>query len=264
MAFAAMLMAGLDGIQNKIDPASRWTRTSTTCRRRSCKRCPRCPGSLEEALNALENDHEFLLKGDVFTQDVIDTWIDYKRKKRGGRDPAAPAPVRVRPLLRHLGVSVSCLPALRAPLGGDRPHPRRALSFRHSPVTTLCAATSRRPSVRQAARRAAAPLGPRDAGRQPPAAASGFSLSRVVASLEGDAGALLGRLIRSRLSGPETDSQAVPAIDGDDRQGVRLTNSWSVKCWPHLSRTPRRARGHAASPASPVLPPMPGQPAPGP
>ena len=57
----------------------RWTATSTTSRPRSWRRCRRCPGSLDESLDALEADHEFLLAGGVFTPDVIDTWIDFKR-----------------------------------------------------------------------------------------------------------------------------------------------------------------------------------------
>ena len=81
-------MAGLDGIQNKIDRASRWTRTSTTCRPRSSRTCRSVPGSLDEALEALEDDHEFLLQGDVFTEDVIETWINYKRRERGRRRSA--------------------------------------------------------------------------------------------------------------------------------------------------------------------------------
>ena len=58
---------------------TRWTRTSTTCLPRSCRRCPRCPGSLDEALAALEADHDFLKAGGVFTDDLLETWIDYKR-----------------------------------------------------------------------------------------------------------------------------------------------------------------------------------------
>ena len=59
---------------------TRSTRTSTTSRPRSWPRCPRCPASLDEALLALEADHDFLKAGGVFTDDLIETWIDYKRQ----------------------------------------------------------------------------------------------------------------------------------------------------------------------------------------
>ena len=72
-----MLMAGLDGIQNKIDPGNPFEGDTFT----SEKKMPTMPGSLEQSINALEKDHAFLLKGGVFTQDVIDTWIDWKRTK---------------------------------------------------------------------------------------------------------------------------------------------------------------------------------------
>ena len=62
----------------------------------------KAPGSLDEVLDALEKDHEFLLKGDVFTQDVIDVWLDYKRLQGSRRHPPAAASVGVRALLRHL------------------------------------------------------------------------------------------------------------------------------------------------------------------
>ncbi len=63
---------------------------------------PKTPGSLDEALDNLEKDHEFLLQGDVFTQDVISTWIWYKTREGSGRHAAAAASVRVLPVLRHL------------------------------------------------------------------------------------------------------------------------------------------------------------------
>ena len=102
LAFSAMLMAGLDGIKNKIEPPSRSTRTSTSCRRTSTPSIPQVPGSLDAVLDALEADHDYLLEGGVFTPDLIETWIDYKRDQRDRPDPAAPAPARVRALLRPL------------------------------------------------------------------------------------------------------------------------------------------------------------------
>ena len=90
LAFSAMLMAGLDGIQNKIDPGSPLDKDIYELGPEELKDVPSVPGSLEAALAALENDHEFLLKGDVFTQDAVDTWIEYKRKREVD-------PVRLRP-----------------------------------------------------------------------------------------------------------------------------------------------------------------------
>lgn len=81
MAFAAMLMAGLDGIENKIDPGAPLDKDIYGLTPEELAGVPTMPGSLEEALDNLEADHEFLLKGDVFTQDAIDTWIEYKRSK---------------------------------------------------------------------------------------------------------------------------------------------------------------------------------------
>ncbi|OGW61956.1 MAG: type I glutamate--ammonia ligase [Nitrospirae bacterium RBG_16_64_22] len=81
MAFAAMLMAGLDGVENKIDPGAPLDKDIYGLTPEELAGVPTMPGSLEEALDNLEADHEFLLKGDVFTQDAIDTWIEYKRSK---------------------------------------------------------------------------------------------------------------------------------------------------------------------------------------
>jgi glutamine synthetase len=80
LAFTAMLMAGLDGIENKIDPGEPMDKNLYDLDPIELSNIPKMPGSLEEALNALEKDHEFLLKGDVFTEDVISTWIAYKRQ----------------------------------------------------------------------------------------------------------------------------------------------------------------------------------------
>ncbi len=88
LAFAAMLMAGLDGIQNKIDPGK--PMDIDLYESEEGKHVKQVPGSLDLTLKALEEDHEFLLKGDVFTKDVIETWIEIKRKKDVD-------PVRLRP-----------------------------------------------------------------------------------------------------------------------------------------------------------------------
>ncbi len=79
MAFAAMLMAGLDGIQNKIMPPEPIDKNLYDLGPEEKGSVEQTPGSLPEALDALEADYEFLLKGDVFTKDVIDNWIEYKR-----------------------------------------------------------------------------------------------------------------------------------------------------------------------------------------
>ena len=80
LALSALLMAALDGILNKIDPGEPLDKDIYDLSPEELSQVPQTPGSLREALNALEKDHEFLLKGDVFTKDVIETWIDYKMK----------------------------------------------------------------------------------------------------------------------------------------------------------------------------------------
>jgi glutamine synthetase len=80
MAFSAMLMAGLDGVQNKIDPGDPLDKDIYALSPEELADVPTAPGSLEEALRALEEDHEFLLKGDVFTRDAIDMWLSYKQE----------------------------------------------------------------------------------------------------------------------------------------------------------------------------------------
>ncbi len=78
LAFSAMLMAGLDGIKNKLEPGDPLDKNIYSLTPEELANVPSMPGSLEEALEALQEDHEFLLQGDVFTDDVIETWIDYK------------------------------------------------------------------------------------------------------------------------------------------------------------------------------------------
>ena len=90
LAFSAMLMAGLEGIENKIDPGDPVDRTTYELSAEESAKIPTVPGSLEEAMDALEQDHQYLLKGGVFTQDVIDVWLDYKRT-------AEIDPMRLRP-----------------------------------------------------------------------------------------------------------------------------------------------------------------------
>ncbi len=91
LAFSAMLMAGLDGIEKKINPGDPLDKDIYALGPEELADIPSVPGSLEDALKALENDHEFLLKGDVFTEDVIETWIEYKMENEVN-------PVKLRPV----------------------------------------------------------------------------------------------------------------------------------------------------------------------
>ena len=79
LAFSAMLLAGLDGIKNKIEPPEPMDKDLYDLPPEEKAHVKQVPGSLEEVLDALEADHQWLLEGGVFTQDVIDTWIEYKR-----------------------------------------------------------------------------------------------------------------------------------------------------------------------------------------
>ena len=79
LAFAAMLMAGLDGIQKEIDPGDPMDKNIYELSAEEASKVPTVPGSLREALDALEGDHDYLLQGGVFTQDLLDAWIGFKR-----------------------------------------------------------------------------------------------------------------------------------------------------------------------------------------
>ena len=81
LAFSAILLAAIDGIQNKINPGPPLDRDIYDLPPEELAKVPKAPGSLDEALAALERDHDFLLRGDVFTDDVIATWIRFKREK---------------------------------------------------------------------------------------------------------------------------------------------------------------------------------------
>ncbi len=81
LSFAAMLMAGLDGIENKINPGEPAEKDLYDLEPKEAAKIRTMPGSLDEALNNLEKDHQFLLKGGVFSEDLIDAWIGYKRSK---------------------------------------------------------------------------------------------------------------------------------------------------------------------------------------
>lgn len=90
LAFSAIFMAVIDGIQNKMDPGDPLDKNIYDLPPEEMANVPSAPGSLEESLAALKADHEFLLKGDVFTKDVIDMWIEYKTD-------AEVNPVKLRP-----------------------------------------------------------------------------------------------------------------------------------------------------------------------
>jgi glutamine synthetase len=81
LGFAAMLMAGLDGIENKMDPGQPLDKDMFELDPEQLSSIPSIPGSLEEALDALQRDHLFLVKGDVFTEELLRTYVDYKRSQ---------------------------------------------------------------------------------------------------------------------------------------------------------------------------------------
>jgi glutamine synthetase len=93
LAFAAMMMAGLDGIENKIDPGQPLDKDIYGLSPEELKDIPNVAGSLEEALKCLAEDHDFLLKGDVFTKDVIDMWISYKTEAEVDKVRMRPTPM---------------------------------------------------------------------------------------------------------------------------------------------------------------------------
>jgi glutamine synthetase len=101
LAFSAMLMAGLDGIENKIDPGEPLDKDIYGLSPEELKDIPNVAGSLEEALKCLKEDHAFLLKGDVFTEDVIEKWIEYKME-------AEVNPVRMRPVPLEFALYYDC------------------------------------------------------------------------------------------------------------------------------------------------------------
>jgi glutamine synthetase len=90
LAFAAMLMAGLDGVINETEPPDPVEGNLYALSAEEAAQIKQVPGNLEEVLDTLEADHEFLLRGGVFTEDVIETWLDYKRTNEVD-------PVRLRP-----------------------------------------------------------------------------------------------------------------------------------------------------------------------
>ncbi|MBI4042796.1 MAG: type I glutamate--ammonia ligase [Deltaproteobacteria bacterium] len=92
LAFAAILMAGLDGIEKKMDPGKPLDKEIYGLSEKELKQIPAIPASLEEALNALEKNCDFLLKGGVFTEDVIQNWLRYKRERELSAIRSRPVP----------------------------------------------------------------------------------------------------------------------------------------------------------------------------
>ena len=101
LCFSAILMAGLDGIENKIDPGEPMDKDLYALPPEELASIPSVAGSLEEALKALKDDHAFLLKGDVFTEDLIEKWIEYKTD-------AEVNPVRMRPVPKEFDLYFDC------------------------------------------------------------------------------------------------------------------------------------------------------------
>ena len=93
LAFAALMMAGLDGIEKKIHPGDPLDKDIYGLSPEELKDVPHLPGSLEDSLEELSKDHEFMLKGDVFTSDFIKTWIDYKMSKEVTAAKFKPTPL---------------------------------------------------------------------------------------------------------------------------------------------------------------------------
>lgn len=93
LAFSAMLMAGLDGIKNRIEPMAPIDKDLYELPPEEAKNIPQTPATLDEALDALEKDHDFLTEGDIFTEDLISTWINYKRDVELNAARLRPTPV---------------------------------------------------------------------------------------------------------------------------------------------------------------------------
>src|SRR5204863_95738 len=102
LAFSAMLMAMIDGIKNRLKPGDPLDKDIYDLEPEELAKVPKTPGDLDEALNNLERDHEFLLQGDVFTKDVISTWIWYKREKEIDAIRLRPHPYEIQVLMTSL------------------------------------------------------------------------------------------------------------------------------------------------------------------
>ena len=101
LAFSAMLMAGLDGIQNRLDPGEPMDKDIYALSPEELKDVPKTPFSLNDALDALAADHDFLLQGDVFTEDAIEEWIEYKMEREV-------KPILLRPVPHEFALYFDC------------------------------------------------------------------------------------------------------------------------------------------------------------
>jgi glutamine synthetase len=101
LGFAAMVLAGIDGIEKRIHPGEPLDKDIYALSPEELKEIPAVPSSLDDALKALRADHDFLLKGDVFTPDVIDTWIEWKTANEVD-------PVRLRPVPLEFALYYDC------------------------------------------------------------------------------------------------------------------------------------------------------------
>jgi glutamine synthetase len=101
LAFSAMLMAGLDGIRNKFEPPAPIDKDLYDLPPEEVAQVSQVPGSLPAVLDSLEADHDYLLEGGVFTPDLVETWIDYKRTNEID-------PVRLRPTPHEFAMYYDC------------------------------------------------------------------------------------------------------------------------------------------------------------
>ena len=93
LAFSAILMAGLDGIEHKIDPGLPLDKDIYALSAEELRSLPQAPTSLAQAIDGLEQDHEFLLKGKVFSEDLLETWISRKRELEIAPQHKIPTPL---------------------------------------------------------------------------------------------------------------------------------------------------------------------------
>lgn len=137
LCFSAILMAGLDGIQNRIDPGEPQDKDLYELPAEEAKKIKQVPGSLSDVLAALEADHDFLLKGDVFTKDMLEAYISYKKVNELDPNAAPPDSLRIQPVLRYLKspARTTFLLFLRPPKTDRRPH-WPAFSVRRSGLNT--------------------------------------------------------------------------------------------------------------------------------
>ena len=119
LSFAAMMMAGLDGIKNKIEPPPPIDKDLYDLPPEEAADIPQAPTQLSAVIDRLEEDHEYLTEGGVFTPDLIATWISYKRDYELAPYNLHPDPVRIRAVLRRVNqLARQLAPTLRVPEGG--------------------------------------------------------------------------------------------------------------------------------------------------